>query len=370
MHMTFRTLMTATLTISLMGAANALSFSEIERLDTNGNEKIDKGWELDALNRMRNQFSGFQIVVYEEWISKPGFTGIPIDKLDDRAYYEKLLSACSVDKRFFLQDSVSDINLLIAGILKPTKNGASVSISQNKLTDVTSWNVNGAAAWITPFSKRCFRPSDEEISQGTVLTGFAFAPYMEFNGKGASNNKSVSNLTFGVSTQMQLFGGVFNLQEISFNPYYRTDFQGDASIPGMQFSWKPYLYSAHLNAYPNNQGSYRWWWSFAAQADYWSVQNAGQSGQMAGSESGWIGFTTGAQIETTPASGIAVFANINYQSFYDLINSRSAQLLSVGTGLHLSEDRRTSLVLQYNYGRNYTNFVKVDGVSLDLKFAY
>lgn len=358
------------LALQLSTPAAALSVSEIEKRDFDKDGFIERGEELDALNLLRDQFNGRQIARYTVFLDS-GDDKIAVSDFDTRDYYEQLAAACGSDQSFFLQESISQISLHHLAVVVPSKQGAVFSINQDRLANITTWQVKGTAAWLPSWGvDRCLYSEATQRPQGVVLTAFGLAPYISFSGTGNSNAPGTSNLTMGALSQFQFFGGAFDVQELSLAPSYRTDFQGKAEIYGIQASWRPYHFESRLNGLQGDIGSRYWDWSLGADVDYLNVQKAGNSGLSANSQYAWFGgiFGLGYSISDVGVHGLRLSADV--EAHYDLVNDISAVKYSTGAVLGLSEDKRTSLELKYENGKDYQTLQKVNGVKLNLRLAF
>ena len=231
-------------------------------------------------------------------------------------------------------------------------------------TDVSSWQLNGAAAILGPGSNKCLSPPPAERVPGAAWTGFAYAPYVEFNGSGNSRSNTNSSLVFGIKNEFNILDGLFDFQEFSINPYYQTDFDFDTEVFGISGEWKPYVLDWHLNAY-RKENEFTAWWSFIGVADFQTVKNAGNSGLVEGEDYGWLGAKLGAK-----ASYNALFANANLSAFIDVLGNDTALMFDASTGIYLSEDRRTSLTLTYQNGTRYKTNRDVEDITLKINVAF
>jgi hypothetical protein len=353
-----------------VSVVNAAPLAEIKARDFNGDGLIETGPELDALTALRSTFNGFQNVAYEAALSVAGAKGVAVAAMDDRSYYTRLKEQCEAPKQLFLQDSVSRVSLLQPGFLTASNKGARLSFSYDSLTGATAWNTKGALFWLPKAARFCLLDEAHRSSQSAVVSGYAFAPYIEFAGRGSSTASSTSNLSFGLHGEVQLFGGAFDLQQVSLNPYYRTDFEGRANIYGIHASWQPTHLQSHLNGYVKGSSDVEWQWALAVNADFMSVQNAGLSGLTGGTDYGWIGLHIGATAILASKAMGGTYVGVEYDVNHDVLNDVTADLVALKLGVFLSTDQKSAMELRYENGRDYQTLTNRDEVTLELKINF
>ena len=181
--------------------ATALPLSEIKKRDFNANGFIERGAEIEALKDLAPDLSAPQTSRLGTFLSGDA-ESIPVNELDEGAYYLRLAERCKTGKRFVLQETVTQLSLNSPDAIVPSKDGALFSITHDRLSGQTDWKVAGALAWVPKgASNRCHLADSKTAPTGAALSAFALAPYISFNGTGNSTARGTSDLTFGVLGQ-------------------------------------------------------------------------------------------------------------------------------------------------------------------------
>ena len=352
------------------GASEAADRATIMAQDLNENNFIENGDERAAVLALGPQLSAVQFAIAKSDDEFKGKLGVPIGDFFEDSYQEIVAARCSVEKRFFLQDKVSSVSVLYPGLAESSKSGASFSVTYDHLEDETFWSAEGALFYIPRFSKRCV--GDPRLANRNLgfVSGYAFAPFVFFDGEGSDTTPGKSTLQFGVKSEVQVFSGPFDVQHFSFNPYYQTDFDFDAEIYGLSASWKPVKLDYGLNGFRKSGRVFQPSWTFLAEADYRSVQTAGNSGLTAGTEYGWFGAIIGASVDIVPKKANPLFAKVEYHAFHDVINDVNATRLVGELGMYLDADRRSALTLKYENGTNYSDLTDTEKTTVTFKLAF
>ncbi|MBM1691606.1 hypothetical protein [Sulfitobacter geojensis] len=371
MTTTFKTSFAGMISAVLLGGPlAALPLSEIEKRDFNGNGAIDRGAELEALKLVFPDLDDFQQTRFGTFVAT-GAAQMKLSEFSTADDYSRLRTACRIGKRFTLQENVSQISLHNQDAILPSKNGALFSISRDRINDLTSWQVNGAMAWVPKGAmNRCLLDDKPNRPVGAVVSAYGFAPFISFKGSGNSTAKGTSDLSVGVIAQIQVFGGAFDLQEYTFAPYYRTDFQGDAEIYGIKASWTPYHYESRLNGLQGDVSKRRFDWSLGVNVDYFKVHKAGNSGLIDDTDYGFVGANLGVGYTMDDVGAYGVRFSAGVDAHRDILNDISAIKYNVSAKMHLTEDARTSLELSYEKGRDRSTLTDVDGVTLNLRISF
>lgn len=364
----FTPLSAATLCASLIPQVlTALPISEINALDVNKNGYIDREAELEALMRVGSKLT-------PEQQSKLGlFLTGEISELPTRAFEvpeRPIPEHCKKGQRFYLQESADSISLFNKDVVSPAKRGALVSYSNDEETGKSEWELKGAIAWVlTGDEQRCRLGSVAHNPNTISLSGFAVAPYLSFDGQGSSETEDSSNLRIGLLAQWQFFSGVFDFQEVSIAPFFQTDPDGEADIYGLTASWTPYHFTSRLNGLQGDADAQRFDWSLIGKVNYLSVQKAGQSGLVAGTEYGWIGFDLGVGY-SFPKVGSGLRLSTGLNAHHDILNDEDAVSVNAAARLSLGKDSRSSLELLYVKGREVGVLHDTERTTLNLRFAF
>lgn len=243
-------------------------------------------------------------------------------------------------------------------------------MTHDHLANETVWSAEGALFYIPEISKRC--SGDTRLAGRNLgfVSGYAFAPFVFFDGEGSDTTPGKSTLQFGVKSEVQVFGGLFDAQHFSFNPYYQTDFNFEAEIYGISASWKPVKLDYGLNGFRKSGRVFQPSWTFVAEADYRSVHTAGKSGLVAGTEYGWFGAIIGASVDIIPKAANPLFAKAEYHAFHDVTNGVSATRVVGELGMFLNADKRSALTLKYENGKNYSDLTDAEKTTLTFKLAF
>lgn len=349
-------------------AAHALSQSEIEARDINDNGVIDRGSELDALMSNLDLLTPAQLTVISRFESGQSSELTVISLVT--ATQPPPAPHCRSERSFHLQESVGAISLFNPDLVLPSKNGALLSISDDREAGERTWALKGALAWVvTDGSNRCLLLDTADRPQGARLSGFAIAPYLSFDGTGSSINDDTAEIRVGLLSQWQYFGGVFDLQELSVSPYYQTDLDGEAEIYGLSTTWTPYHYESRLNGLQGDLAERFFDWSLVGTVDYQSVEKAGNSGLTEGQDFAWIGLDLGLGYTFADVGeGLRLSAGVS--AHYDVINDQDAVMYNAAVRLALSEDRRAFLELRYQNGTAAKTLREVDETTLNFRFVY
>lgn len=354
----------------LADAALALPVAEVRKRDFNDNGFIDRGAELEAVRLLLPDLDGTQAVRLGNF-DESGAAQMPLDLFDTAPAIQQRQQDCRSGKRFVLQEDVSQISLYHPEAVVPSKNGASFSISRDHVNDLTSWQVSGALAWVPRgWVNRCVLADQTERSSNAQVSGYGFAPFLSFQGTGNSNAQDKSDLSVGVIAQLQLFGGVFDLQELTLAPYYRTDFQGKAEIYGIKASWKPYHFTSRLNGLQGDVGKRAFDWTLGVDVEYLKVKEAGNSGLSDDTDYGYIGANLGVGYTLADVGPHGLRLSVGVDAYRDVLNDFGAINYNAALKFQLTADKRTSLELRYEHGTDRNTLQEVDGVTVNLRLAF
>jgi len=227
------------------GTAAAMSQSEVKRFDVDGDGYIEKGAESRALEAAFGRLNGQQQARVGRFLSGSE-EKLAVGALDFKDVQNALAAACTVRKSLYLAESIAGVSLVHPDIVSTSDKGARFSVSHDNVSGTTSWAVEGVAI-IAPMANRCLHASSSGPLPNGALTGYTIAPYLSFSGTGSSTAVGNSDLRTGAVLDLQFFGGAFDLQQLQFSPFYRTDFQGAAQIYGASLSWTPFHFTSRLN---------------------------------------------------------------------------------------------------------------------------
>jgi len=200
------------------------------------------------------------------------------------------------------------------------------------------------------------------------LTALSFGPYLEMKG---SFNSEDSRVVLGGIAQAEILGGLFDLQRVSFAPYYETDLTGRSNIYGAVTSWQPYILEWALGSVrrlPREILDVTW--SVAAEGDYRYIDNGGRTSQ-AEQDYAWLGVDATVRVWPFPeVFDSRVFAQANYTYHHDLLGGDSASHFTGGVGMNLDASGATTVNVEYFVGDDYKTGEDEEVVKSSLKVKY
>lgn len=353
----------------LSSAAFAVTIEQIRMLDANDNNKIDAGPERQAVLKLLDKLTSTQLALITSVDPFEGVkSGIPVGLFDPALAADRMNKRCSRAQTFFLRDKMVSVSVLNPDFVGKAGNAASLSVTDDAITNEMSWDTKGAAAWV--LGDRCLDAPKDWQSGETVVSGIAVAPFIEFEGKGKSDTPGTSSLRFGLFNEIQIFSGpFFNVQHVSVEPYYQTDFDLEGDIFGLRGEWSPVKLDYRLNGYIGANKPFQYWWTFNGVADFLRVDQAGRTGLSASTDYGWVGARIGANIKYKPDSINGIYANAGFETLQDTFSSSHADNFSGEIGLYLDKNQKSALSLNYEAGKAYKTLSKTDKVVLAFKLT-
>jgi hypothetical protein len=361
-------LVTASFLLST-GFCNAATEADFNDFDLNGDRHINSGTEarlvashLDLTPYQISLIGSVDDVSFQE-------TGVPIALLAGESFEEAVEARCAPDEqRFFLTESMVDTSVLNPDIGATAGGGAAISIQGDPDSDLVSWQLSGAATFVIrhrcPDEPAGWKPGE------LYLSGWAASPFVEFDGEGDGDAPGVSNLRFGVDTEVQLFSGIFNVQQIDILPYFQTDFAFEGEIYGVQAIWTPVLWNAHLNIYRGGPDErFYWWWTLKMQADVMSVVDPGQT-DLKDDSYAWVGGSVGLHARLVPVEDWnAIGLDAEYSNFYDAVSGQDVGQFTGNVALFLTESENAAINFSYERGTSHETLEDKEQylVSLTLK---
>jgi hypothetical protein len=271
--------------------------------------------------------------------------------------------------------------------------GASVSITNDGISDTTTASINGRVQAIlyyqdplTPCVNGKVGDPYTPIDFSKPHYGFVVAPFVDAQGAETFPFKKTdtSALQAGVDFQVSIFGGpIFDHQYLIGTPYYQTDFRGVADVQGFQASWEPIAPDLHLGGYIGVPSPYvDWYWQFQAAVDVKNVTNVGATGLSKG-DYDWVGTTVVAHfllfpgraatepdwISPAPASLLDRFyTNLTLNSFWEESRGLSAIWWEAEVGYNITTDGKSSISVRYDGGKNKDTLIETKKYLLSLNF--
>ncbi len=358
-------------TAALMGLALAASpavampLSEVRKFDIDGDGFIEKGAESRALQSAFSQLKGRQQARFVAF-AESDEEKIAVSAFDFASLEEELEAACSTPKRFYFAESLGDVSLVHPDIVKLSDKGARFSLSRDFANNNSTWAMKGAAVF-APMANRCLHVESPDPLPRGALTGYAFAPYLSFEGQGSSAAPGTSDLRIGIMADLQFLGGNFDLQQLQFSAYFGTDFQGEAEVYGLGMSWTPYHFTSRLNGLRGDSDNSGVFYVLSADIEYKDVIKAGNTGLTSGTQYGWIGINAGVGYALPKLSGVLIDASVD--GAYDAINDQDAVKFSAGMTIPVGENAAFDLRYTNGFSRNAPTF-KQDGLAANLRIRF
>ena len=351
------TLKTPAVALAIIAATSAPTYAELskvalEAFDFNKNGKFDAGAELTSLEAANLSLE--QRTTVQTLKGSPG----ALIKVSDivNAVTNPL---CKGESRLLLQDDVAGITLTNEKAIAATKKGAVFSYTDDRQNDKTSWKAAGALVWQPKQSPCLARDAAVRPEPGeAVWEAFAYGFYLKFDGEGTSEDDDKSDVRVGALAEFLLNDGFVESQVFNVNTYFRTDFQGEAEIYGVDASYTP-LWVSSSAIQP----------SLKFNANYETVQQGGNSGLEDGAEKGWVGATLGLKTKIAPGE-TQLTLGVAYSMHYDLLNEETANLATADLTMPLDEKGFANLVLSYQTGTAYTSLTELDQTTVALSFKF
>ncbi len=344
----------------------AMPFNEVKEFDFDGNGYIAKGPESRALQDEFTRLNGQQQSRFGRFLDGSS-EKLELSELDFSDLYAELAQSCQIRKRFYLAESLAGVSLVHPDIITLSDKGALFSLNYDNANDETNWAAKGVLVY-APAANRCLHVDSPEPLDGVTLTGYAVAPYLSFDGVGSSSGDEPSDLRFGALVDLQFFGGVFDLQQLQFSPFYRTDFEGEAEIYGASLRWTPYKFVSRLNGLQGDAGHNGVDYRLSADIEYLSVSEGGLSGLPSGTEYGWVGVQAG--IGYSPKQLEGTRFDVNIDAAYDLLNDSDAVLYDAGVTIPIGEGQTAAFDLRYTYGTTRSDSTTQDGLSANFRIRF
>jgi len=286
-------------------------------------------------------------------------------------------SPCEVASKLFVRRDRLDTFQLRENTL-PVANakGASVSVTQDNLTNSTNVTINGRIQYLMhTFDPRpgCdggdpYAPFDLNLAH----LGYAIAPFVDAQGAVNIPRKASdsSNVQLGVDFQASVIGGFFDHQHFVLTPYYQTDFRHEASAVGVRLGWEPVMPDINLGGRLGVPNPYLdWYWQVRGETDVKNVSDPGATGLTKGTYY-WLGGTARVYFNLFPGRGTIeptweppvpflvdrLFASAGINWHWNAKDSTSVHMWEAEVGYNLTTDGKSSISLKYNDGMEKDTF--------------
>lgn len=308
---------------------------------------------------------------YTESLSREAAKGMPIAVSKLGAFSPVI---CDVVGKPILRESVSGANVLSCKGIASDEDGATISITDNRVSDAVSTTFKFGLA--VPLA----RPKTFVPKQPTTLslTERVFAFYLEGDGTTTSGDADQGTLEAGLLAGWRferVQGGKFASQALlNTNIFYRTDTEFDANIFGFRTTYTPISLGSRLGGQivddehvsPKNA----LFWTFQGEAEGLWVEDAGSTDLTTGDNSLWLGGALGVVYTTTDIGAHGVKAELTGEYRMDVLNGEDAALGTASLDYFLDKDQKTSLQLSYTEGTMYRDLSEVDQLRLNFSAKF
>jgi hypothetical protein len=303
------------------------------------------------------------------------------------------LGPCATDPLLIRRDRLDTFQLRGEAVPVSNAKGASVSITNNGISNTTTASINGRGQVIvyyqdplTPCVNGKLGDPYTPIDFSNPHYGFIVAPFVDAQGTETFPFKKTdtSNLQAGVDFQVSVFGGpLFDHQYLIATPYYQTDFRGVADVQGFQAAWEPIAPDLHLGGYIGVPNPYvDWYWQFQAAVDVKNVTNVGATGLSRG-EYDWVGTTVQAHFLFFPGRAATepdwvspvpallldrFYANLTLNSFWEESRGLNAIWWEAELGYNITTDGKSSISVRYDGGKSKDTLIETKKYLLSLNF--
>ncbi|MGH6736646.1 MAG: hypothetical protein ACRECX_11295 [Methyloceanibacter sp.] len=354
---------------------DAATGGQLREIDYNRNGALDPGAEykaylklegLDAANLTDSQIS--RIGALQADLAT--FGAIPHEQLAVQATEPQ--SACDPGQGFYLRRDKLDISIYNASLEDPAAKGAAIAFSDNSETETETGEVHAVAAYVFARNPCRQRPGGVEVGKPFV-SGYAFAVSVLADGTlTADRTTEKSALQPSFDAQVEIAAGPFDLQALTFTPYYQTDFRGEAQAYGLQASWEPYKLDWRLG------GSYRlfspwfdYFYQLKAETVAMHVDDAGLTNFTPDTDYWWWGGTVRLNVFLLPDVLSDRLTWIStYQYYFDDRSEDDIDLFTTALAYNLTDSGHTSIAIEYQNGTKRDTLENVDQYLVTLNAKY
>ena len=281
---------------------------------------------------------------------------------------KKEAARCGATHRFYVRRDDLDLSAYTGMVSKAEAKGASLSAWRDDESDTDQWEAHGVISWV---ATQCLKRPADAPAGATYVSSRSLAPFLALDGVRSDNpDDDKSALRAGVGFQAAVFEGpVFDLQAITFAPYYQSDFRGQASAVGAALAWEPYRLDWNLGATLSARSAAAYW-RLKLDADWLRVDKAGRTDLTDGTDYGWVGGSAGVAVFPPMPKGwrrrLQVYGDIDLHR--DVRNDIEARLQTIGTAINLNEAGDIALSLERSWGEDRKTLKQERKTSLSLDF--
>lgn len=269
----------------------------------------------------------------------------------------------SQPQRFFLGSDRLDTRISALNHLSDATNpfapnqGATFSGIRDRESGTTSLIVDGVLSYVL------FNPKIGEgrLPEESFLSAVSLATYLDIDAEFVSREEAdEGSVIFGVDGQIEVAGGIFDVQYLTFGTYFQTELQGDANIYGVNASWTPIRIGWSLGSGQTRSGRItdRFVWSTSANADLKFVDDPGST-DLQQSRYSWVGLE--GKIHVIPFGDVEAerfYIDVGGKTYHDVQSGESADSYFVTLGAALDDNGNINMELKHTSGVDYSTLIK------------
>lgn len=340
---------------------------ELEKIYRDAEDGLSNDAVLAVVSKIDAQMMDHGGEVPLSEISLPSMDDIDADLAEIGAQAK---NDCDLKQRFFLRRDKIDMSIYNKKLGLLEKKGATVSYSDDLVTDSSVVAIDAATAFVL-FRNACNLLGDDDNPENSFPTGWSLAAFSDFDGKIRSGDAdAVSTARFGLDGQLELQGGLFRYQYLTAGLYAQTDFEGEGLAYGFEASWQPLDERIHLGIARANPWL-EWYVDTIVRADIMRVADAGVMGLTGDTSYAWLGADLALTVNIAPSIfERRLFARAAAELYWDAVSKTKASLWSAGMTYNLDANGYTAIGLEYTYGESRSTLTHEEGVKLEMAVKY
>lgn len=275
---------------------------------------------------------------------------------------------CGTTHRFYVRKDDLDLSSYTGQVSKAEAKGASFSAWRDDESNTDQWEVHGVISWAVT---QCLERPVGAAPRKAYISSRSLAPFLALDGVRSDDpDDDKSTLRAGVGFQAAIFeGAAFDLQAVTFAPYFQSDFRGQARAAGAALAWEPYNLDWNLGATLSARGPAAYW-RLKLDADWLKVDKAGRTDLTEGTTYGWVGGSAGVAVYLPMPKGwrrrLQIYGDMDLHR--DVRNDIEARLQTVGAAINLNEAGDVALSLKRSWGEDRKTLKPERKTSLSLDF--
>jgi hypothetical protein len=360
---------------ALYGGAEAATMAELKKIDRNHNGALDAGDEFRAylrLEKLTGDLTDGQLADIGALQADIALQGsIPFSRLAVQEDEQPEVSGCDRTQTFYLRNERIDVSIYGESIEDSAAEGAAISFTDNELdgSQTAAVQAFAAAVLVNPCRER---PAGVPINRAWV-SGYALALSVGADGKLTDTKaKEKSSLRPGLDAQIEIASGPFDLQALTFTPYYQTDFRGEAQAYGFAGSWEPYKLKWRLGgSYTRFASWFDFFYQLKAEAIGLRVEEAGLTDLENDTDYLWWGGTAVFRAFLFPeALNDRLTWITTYRAYADDRSGKDVELFATALAYNLTDEGNTSISFKYENGTKRDTLEEVDQYLVSLNAKY